>query len=511
MYFFVVIIFLFYITPILLIDTEREEFCEKVKMCIDSRNKPVCGIRSTGTGYRVKIFENECELLKFGCAMEKDEEAYGIVNMDYCKHAHRVSNSNATGTEQLSPAKNNKCSEYNCAVPIDTKVVCGIRKFGPGFKVRLFLNECEMMRYNCEKNFVFEVTDIYVCDGMPLPRAPTNNMVPRKLNLILDNAEDASDLAFFGINDTNEIDKVEKTTSANNVIENLILTTDADLRATPLNINQTIETNEDEEIQTSDSETLSTNFDATQSAGTTEFFEPETMNYDDTLNTDKETKETLSTPDSVTKEKIKSEKRRKNLVIVDATLFDVNGNVNDTIDNFFAATHIFDLPLKEVPMNRLPTSTRRRIVKLFEPIKVFQPFITIPENKSTDVWHEPTLASCYHKCPVECPETYAPVCAVPGQVAREPSVMFKNHCFMDAAQCKMRWDDKSSTSESSAYIESSFMICLGDTLNTLYRFLPLVRTLQHMGRLKKKGKYHYKMRNMGFFNELIARDPKVIG
>lgn len=74
MYFFVVTILLFYISPILLIDTEKEEFCEKVESCIDSRNKFVCGIRNTGTGYQVKIFENECELLKFGCAMEKDEE-----------------------------------------------------------------------------------------------------------------------------------------------------------------------------------------------------------------------------------------------------------------------------------------------------------------------------------------------------------------------------------------------------------------------------------------------------
>lgn len=276
--------------------------------------------------------------------------AFGIVNMDYCKQAHRISNGNAAGIEQSSQVKNKKCSKYNCAVPIDTKVVCGIRKFGPGFKVRLFLNECEMMKYNCEKNFIFEVTDIYVCDGMPLPRAATSNSVPKKLNLTLDSTEDfnANNIPFLDLNDTDEKESI----SVNNEIENLILTTDADLRATPINVvaNETIEINEghteDEEDHTYDSETLSTNtVEATQSAGVTKLDEPETMNYDDTLGIDKET---LPTTESITTMKIMPKKIRKNLVIVDATLFDVNGNINDTIDNFFASTHIFDLPLKQV-------------------------------------------------------------------------------------------------------------------------------------------------------------------
>lgn len=276
--------------------------------------------------------------------------------MDYCKQAHRVANSNATDKEQISQEKTNKCSEYNCAVPIDTKVVCGIRKFGPGFKVRLFLNECEMMKYNCEKNFTFEGTDIYVCDGMALPSAPNKNLVPKKLNLILDNTQDFDDMAFLNLNDTDEKESIQKASSVNNEMDNLILSPDADFRGTPINIvaNETTEVNklhsEDEENQTFASETLSTNVEeTTQRADITKVEEPETMNYDDTLDTNKESKETSSTSESVTvTKKINSEKRRKNLVIVDATLFDINGNINDTIDNFFAATHIFDLPLKQV-------------------------------------------------------------------------------------------------------------------------------------------------------------------
>lgn len=162
--------------------------------------------------------------------------------MEYCKQAHMVSNSNATGKVQLAQEKNNKCSEYNCAVPIDTKLVCGFRKFGPGFKVRLFLNECEMLKYNCKKNFLFEATDIYVSDGMPLPRAPSN-LVPEKLNLIFDNTQNlnANYMAFLDLNNTDEKKSIQKT-DVDNVIENLILTTDADLRATPMNVvaNETI-------------------------------------------------------------------------------------------------------------------------------------------------------------------------------------------------------------------------------------------------------------------------------
>lgn len=263
-----------------------------------------------------------------------------------------ISNSNATG--EATEEKNNKCSQYNCVVPIDTKVVCGIRQFGPGFKVRLFLNECEMLKYNCEKNFVFEATDVYVCDGMPLPRPSTSNLVPRKLNLILDNTQgsNTNNMPYTDVIDNSQKKSIEDTNSVNHIIEN-ILTTDADVRATP-KVNEAIEINDEDEVeQTVGSETPSTNADeATQSTDVTVVDDPETMNYDDTPDTDMEslekTTETVLTLESVTAVKTKSGKRRKNLIVVDATLFDVNGNINDTIDNFFAATHIFDLPLQKV-------------------------------------------------------------------------------------------------------------------------------------------------------------------
>lgn len=62
-------------------DTEKEEFCARVESCVDSRNKPVCGIKSKGNRYQVKMFENECDLLKFGCAVEKDEEGMYLTHI----------------------------------------------------------------------------------------------------------------------------------------------------------------------------------------------------------------------------------------------------------------------------------------------------------------------------------------------------------------------------------------------------------------------------------------------
>lgn len=74
MYFFVSLIFLFCVSSIFMMDNEKEMFCKKVESCIDTRNKTICGIRSNGTGYQVKTFANECELLKFGCAVKNEEE-----------------------------------------------------------------------------------------------------------------------------------------------------------------------------------------------------------------------------------------------------------------------------------------------------------------------------------------------------------------------------------------------------------------------------------------------------
>ncbi|CAK1551268.1 unnamed protein product [Leptosia nina] len=197
----------------------------------------------------------------------------------------------------------------------------------------------------------------------------------------------------------------------------------------------------------------------------------------------------------------------RNLVVVSGGMLGRSDNFNESIDNFFAGTHVFDLPVKEMD----PHNTRRRLIKNAGPVKIFVPLIVIPKEKQNDTWHQPTLSTCYHKCPTKCPDTYAPVCGVAGIMAREPALMFKNHCFMDVAQCKMFWENKSSTSHSSSYIESSFLFCMGDEMNGLYRFLPAIRTLQRMGRLKKKGKFRVKLKNFRFVSEFRSGRPNFMG
>lgn len=84
-----------------------------------------------------------------------------------------------------------------------------------------------------------------------------------------------------------------------------------------------------------------------------------------------------------------------NLVVVNSNFLGNYSDINDTVDTFFAASHVFDLPMKEV----FPLNTRRRLLKYAGPIKVFVPWIVKPENISNDSLSIPTLSSCYHKCP----------------------------------------------------------------------------------------------------------------
>lgn len=373
-------------------DIEKFEFCQNLN-CDEWPNVEVCGIREELDGYRLKLFESECELLKYGCKVD-DDKTYGIINLDYCKKAfiedhYQNADLNNEIVEEQYKLKSDQCIKLNCTLTSNNTKICGLKKHGAGYKVRIFENDCEFKKHNCKTKSEFVETDMFICDF-----------------------------------------------------------------------------------------TLSNDL----------------VSFNDAIKPNVERKDILN-----------------NIVVIDANMLGYTNNINDTIETFFAATHVLDMPMREVSPDLLNEITRRRQIKIAGPVKVFQPWTTIPSNVTEDYLHSPTLSSCFHKCPTKCPDTYAPVCGVPGIVAREPSLMFQNHCFMDVAQCKMRWEDKSPTAISSSYIESSFMFCLGDELNAMYRFLPLVRTLQHMGRLKKKGRFRYKLRNMRFFNSLLSRDPKLMG
>ncbi|XP_034831907.1 uncharacterized protein [Maniola hyperantus] len=436
---------------VLNVDVKKIEFCSRLKCRKEDVGLAACGLRAEGNGFRLKLFENECELLKYGCSVD-EAKAYGIINTEYCDRSFGTSYNESVDYMKNYNQKlksdvdyieindqkldnnvvymNNDSRRFNNALFInktgkcdiacennEKKEVCGIREDGKGFRIRLFQNYCELTKHNCENDLEFIRTDLFIC------KTDLNN------------------------------------TEEENIQNNYVLPKNA--------VNEN------------------------------------TFQHNKELVDDLENSYTKDYKDELYKV---NKTDVKNLVVVNSKIFGQYDNISDSIDTFFAASHVFDLPLKEVQLN-----TRRKMLKYAGPIKVFVPWIAKPKIIGNDTFHRPTLSSCYHKCPFKCPDTYAPVCGVPGVVAREPSLMFQNHCFMDVAQCKMFWENKSSTSHSSYYVESSFLFCMGDEMNAVYRFLPAIRTLQHMGRLKKKGKFRAVLRNFRFVSEFRYGRPKFMG
>ncbi|KOB76288.1 Uncharacterized protein OBRU01_05941 [Operophtera brumata] len=250
------------------IENEKLDFCENLQ-CGDS--SAICGIRQEGEGYRLRLFESECDLLKYGCKVESNL-AYGVTSMDYCEHSFK----NSTQQSSKDETEDN-CTEYDCTYPTDAKEVCGIRKDGEGFIIKLFEDKCKLWKHNCENKVTFTESEIHICDV-----------------LIQDNSN------------TQSLDSDMNFSRAENQIN-------------------------------------------------------------------------------------------KSIIVVDSSMINFN-NFNESIENFFAATHVFDLPIKEVYQDVNETS-RRMLVNVFGPSKVFKPWITIPKNISEDFYHQPTLSSCYHKCP----------------------------------------------------------------------------------------------------------------
>lgn len=53
--------------------SEKMDFCENLQ-CGDS--EAICGIRQEGEGYRLRLFDSECDLLKYGCKVENNLGKY---------------------------------------------------------------------------------------------------------------------------------------------------------------------------------------------------------------------------------------------------------------------------------------------------------------------------------------------------------------------------------------------------------------------------------------------------
>ncbi|CAH1638362.1 unnamed protein product [Spodoptera littoralis] len=53
----------------------KKEFCENLK-CDENEDAPVCGMRYEENGIRLRLFDNECQLMKFGCKVDKNQNIY---------------------------------------------------------------------------------------------------------------------------------------------------------------------------------------------------------------------------------------------------------------------------------------------------------------------------------------------------------------------------------------------------------------------------------------------------
>ncbi|XP_045518270.1 uncharacterized protein LOC123710441 isoform X3 [Pieris brassicae] len=277
------------------------------------------------------------------------------------------------------------------------KRVCGVREEGDGFRLKIFEDECRLLRYGCNvtEDQAYGVINMEYCSN-PLPNNSLNELHIKQLNddnlkcdvnLICNNTE------ICAIAEEGEGYRVKRFPNRCELHKH------------------NCKTNE-------------------------KYTETEPFICESALSMDKQIRDINNREIQIND--------IKNLVIINGGMLGTD-NVNESIDSFFAATHVFDLPVKEMD----PYNTRRRLIKNAGPVKIFVPLIVIPKEKKNDTSHRPTLSTCYHTCPTKCPDTYAPVCGVAGIMAREPALMFKNHCFMDVAQCKMFWENKSSTSHSS--------------------------------------------------------------
>uniref|UniRef100_A0A2H1VA29 SFRICE_009430 n=1 Tax=Spodoptera frugiperda TaxID=7108 RepID=A0A2H1VA29_SPOFR len=175
-------------------------------------------------------------------------------------------------------------------------------------------------------------------------------------------------------------------------------------------------------------------------------------------------------------------------------------DINKSIADFFASTHKSGIPLRRVNL-KFDESARKKMIKNAGAAVVFRSKYYKPDKVEEGWWYMPTLRSCYHRCPTKCPETYMPVCGSITQKAREPAIMFQNHCFMDAAQCKWYYEDPERGNASSGYVASAVIFCMGERAIVI-QFVPLIKTLQYLGRLKKSKTFRHRIRNFGHLGEL---------
>lgn len=92
--------------------------------------------------------------------------------MDYCSTTFDVANETVVNAiesrkgEPLAQADATKICDTSLCPRDDSDRICAIRKDGDGFRVRLFLSRCDMLKSNCQTSSKFNETDGFVCQDL---------------------------------------------------------------------------------------------------------------------------------------------------------------------------------------------------------------------------------------------------------------------------------------------------------------------------------------------------------
>ncbi|XP_063383471.1 uncharacterized protein LOC134669773 [Cydia fagiglandana] len=511
------------------INYAKEQDCANI--ACDHNNVNVCGVRSGGSKeVSFRLFEDTCAMLKFEC--ETGMKDFRSISMEYCNQtlsldARRNSNlrQNITAEQEsqiedsslrtnttLDITDTTDISEHSTCIQCDctakAEPICAIRAEGARFIIKWFHDKCHMFQYNCENNMNFTETHDYIC-------VEDKNYQISKENSSTGPVATTEETDDTEIIETDKPDLENQTCIQDECIsdekvicairteaERFIIRSFNDTchmlqhnceKQVNFSVTDDFLCARDNDLQDGSKEDILPFNDVIEKVENTQLSEEVEHAEDLETTLDSEKRYKVEKPDE-------EDLLPRNLVV---STFNINDNINQTVDRFFAASHTTGIQLEKIENE----DTRRMQVKYTGPINIFAPRMFRPANYTginslpdeEYFEYQPLVKYCFHKCPKKCPDFYRPVCG--GRIdskKQTPFLFYKNHCYMDRAKCHMFWAGYKGNNLTEIE-EMGFIFCGGyKIMNMMYMF-PLIRILQKMGRIRKKGKIHFVMRNLGQF------------
>ncbi|XP_047991782.1 uncharacterized protein LOC125230612 isoform X1 [Leguminivora glycinivorella] len=499
----------------------------------DHNNVKVCGVHTNE--YKVvsfRLFEDKCAMQKFECETgmkgfkpTRMEHCKKVLSLNYRRNSNFVQNNTAeeqeaqiegivssnTNTEfdikdTTHSYEHSTCIQCDCNAKPDP--LCAIRAKKARFIIRWFHDKCHMLQYNCENKLNFTETDDYICVGNKKYQKLKHDLskVTVKTTAVTDHME---------VIETNKPDLENQSCIQHECIsdertvcairaeaERFIIRWFNDTchmlqynceKKVEFNVTEDFLCNGDKDFtDEGDEDVIEYNDIISQVENNTQLLEEaEQLEY----------VEATTYEESYKTEDVDEENLLPSNIVV--STYNINDDINKTVHEFFAATHKTGIEMEEIGIE----DARRMLVKYTGPLNFFKPRAFVPanytpiEDMDDSEYHEyyPLAKFCYHKCPKKCPDFYRPVCGARIDNKKQtPFLFYPNHCYMDKAKCNMYWNDYKGTNLTEIE-EMGFIFCGGFKVMNMYYMYPIIRLLQRMGRIKKKGKAHFVMRNLGSF------------